>query len=106
MAEPENHAILKFQDLLIKKTLLYNMIDFSEVEPETIENETFLIISHRCLKVSLERLYWSDSFQIKTKPTSDRMDCSKKFVFKKKFFFRYKFLLSKNEHKLSNFTVS
>ena len=72
-----------------------NMIDLSEVEPETIENETFLIIL-RCFRSrSLERLYWSDSFQIETKPTSDRMDCSKKIVFKKNVFFVTNFCFQK-----------
>ena len=87
------------------KIFMY-MIDFSEVEPETIENETFLIIFQCFRSRSLERLYWSDSFQILTRPTSERIDCSKKIVFKKNVFFHHKFLVSKNEHKLSNFTVS
>ena len=59
---------------VVKKKHSY-MIDFSEVEPETIENETFLIIFRPCLKVSLERLYWSVPFQILTTPTSERIDC-------------------------------
>ena len=72
-----------------------HMIDLSEVEPETIENETFLIIFRCSRSRSLERLYWSDPFQILTKPTSERMDCSKKIVFKKKFFFATNFCFQK-----------